>query len=472
MLTAMRRATAFFSVLSLLACSDFKTSNVPQGDAGDGVDAGGDGAAMGDAGADSGPGAAPSDYACTGPWRGTKPPDPTCASTRKVFLVEGALVTTGGISIARTANGRVGISFDVQNDLDDEGLYLDSFLAPTMTSTGITPDREKVGFGLGVHVGHANAVAAGGGDDTLHLVYTDEDAQEVHYQRLEGGAPPLTLPELVGGGVGPGAYLSLAVSSDGGARVAYFVPGSLEMRSASRKTSGGFDAPSVIATGLLADAPGTGQSALLFDDQKTPNLLYQHCEVQNYSTPRFHTFDGAMWSDRKTIDNNVLDGYAGYSPSLANFGGHKYASYFFFKAGQSLPFEAEHRLADWTLSSDTPTVTSLTSAIPATSPLDNKSLMFRFRAALAVDKFGLLHLAIVGPNPGNTSGNLEYRRQTMVGGSVKWLSDIVDDDVLGDPGNLSPDAFVAITVDDAARPHIAYRSGKNGSVYYATRFDR
>jgi len=65
-------------------------------------------------------------------------------------------------------------------------------------------------------------------------------------------------------------------------------------------------------------------------------------------------------------------------------------------------------------------------------------------------------------------------RQTQSsGGSITWLTDTIDENALGtDLTATAPNAFAAIVVDAAARPHIAYRSGKDGNVYYATRFDR
>lgn len=87
---------------------------------------------------------------------------------------------------------------------------------------------------------------------------------------------------------------------------------------------------------------------------------------------------------------------------------------------------------------------------------------------MAVDKFALVHLAIIRPTS-TTAGYLEYRREARdASGSTKWLSDIVDPDVLSD----TSDAFVDLVVDENARPHIAYRSGKDLKVRYATRFDR
>lgn len=143
--------------------------------------------------------------------------------------------------------------------------------------------------------------------------------------------------------------------------------------------------------------------------------------------------------------------------------GKKYAAYFFRKALQTPPQSADLRLATWSLATDTPTIEVLDQTIPS---LDAQYP--RYRVAMAVDVFGLVHLAIVRPATAKT-GYLEYRRQTRLdGGGVKWLSDIVDQDVLTE----SSDALVDMVVDDKGRPHIAYRSGVDLKIRYATRYDR
>jgi hypothetical protein len=147
------------------------------------------------------------------------------------------------------------------------------------------------------------------------------------------------------------------------------------------------------------------------------------------------------------------------------FGTKKYAAYYFRAAQQANPNKAELRLATWQVDSDVPTIEILDQSIPS-GTLAAPS--FAYRVAMAVDKFGLVHLAILRPTSA-TAGYLEYRRQIPNGtGGTKWLSDIVDPDCMSDVS----ESFVDMVVDENARPHIAYRSGKDGLVKYATRFDR
>jgi hypothetical protein len=412
------------------------------------------------------------DFECTKPWN--SPPasaDPACFGVRTVSLVEATSVTTGGIGIARTSSGYVGIVYDYADDADSIGLHIASFLAPA-TSMPLSASIVTIGLGIESDLGIPSSVVADPSADVFHLVYADDDAQELLYQQVAAATGALTSTELIASGIGSGAYASVAVSTTGVVRAAYYVPSTGSVRSASRNSGGGFATPSEVVTGLDPNANGTGEVSLVFDDQGTPNLLYQQCEVNNFSTPEYATFDGTAWSEQKTIDNAILNGYAGYSPGLAVSGATKYAAYYFIQAGQAVPATAELHVATWQLETDQPQIAILDTAIPANDPTGTDEL-FRFQAALTVDNFGLLHMVVVRPYDDNQSGSIEYMRQAVVGGSVKWLSDVIDDDAFAPSlDDLSPNAFVAIVVDDEARPHIAYRSGKDSSVYYATRFDR
>jgi hypothetical protein len=87
---------------------------------------------------------------------------------------------------------------------------------------------------------------------------------------------------------------------------------------------------------------------------------------------------------------------------------------------------------------------------------------------MAVDKWGLVHLAVVRPTT-TTAGTLDYWRQTPVdGGGTKWLQDVVDDDVRASDQY----GLVDMVVDENGRVHIAYRSGVDYKIRYATRYDR
>jgi hypothetical protein len=236
--------------------------------------------------------------------------------------------------------------------------------------------------------------------------------------------------------------------------------------------AGVFTALPDLGTTLHAqDAPGIGAGSLFVDPGGQVHFLYHYNDdalAPQFTTPRYHTLAGATWSDRKTIHNNAPDGVSGFSGSLAVFGTKKYAAIFFRKAGQAGAKTADLLLVSWDALLDTPKVEIIDSQIP--SPDLTYPEQPAYRVAIAVDKFGLVHLAILRPTDDtHKNGFLEYRRQTREpAGGTKWLSDIVDPTAFSD---LST-AYVDMVVDENARPHIAYRSGKDDLVRYATRFDR
>ncbi|MBX3185534.1 MAG: hypothetical protein KF819_00910 [Labilithrix sp.] len=392
-----------------------------------------------------------------------------CASRHVKIVQAAAPIDPTGISIARTPSGRVGIVFNDEIDGVSGEMHLVHFVPSTPTFS-IPPIIKRV-KGPYDHAGFATKIAATG-PDTLHVIAHDVDdatlSGEVVLLRLTGGAEPLSSPEVVVTGVARPTELGLAVDAAGNTFVTVRVAtgATTAKLSARKKPAGGaFELlPDVTTTLLPAQAPGAGASSLIVDPSGQVHLLYHHNEVMQHSNPRYHTLDATVWSYRKTIDNAVIDGLSGFSPRLSVFGNKKFAVFYFRKALQTDP-RADLRLATWQSSSDMPQIEIVDQGIPAEEPM----LYPAYRVAMDVDKFGLVHLAILTPSPRRSIGYLEYRRQTRDGGgAIKWLSDMVDPDVLSE---LST-AFVDLVVDENARPHIAYRSGKDGRVRYASRYDR
>lgn len=473
------RVLVLGAIALVFACSDLKRAEeAPPGtdvDAGDGTDAAAaddSGGTKTDGGAiDAGP--PPTDFECGGDaWTKTTKAKKEC-EPRQVKVVDPDLaIDTPDISIARTPSGRVGIAYYAPASFDEGETHLVHFVPSSAT---FTPAVIKRNIGPFSQAGYALKLGASG-PDTLHLLshdVIDGAPSDVVVVRLVGGKAPFTdPPDLIQSGVKPGTELGFAVdalgnavatvrvqtgTTDGGGTVAKLV--------ARKKPAGGAVATLPdIATGLLPnEAPRTGEASLFFDASGQLSLLFHFCDVYAHSMPRYHTLDASSWSYRKTVDNAIVDGLSGYSPRIATHNGKKYAAYFFRKALQSPPQSADLRLASWSLATDTPTIEILDQNIPS---LDAQYP--RYRVAMAVDVFGLVHLAIIRPVTAK-SGYLEYRRQTRLdGGGVKWLSDIVDQDVLSETEN----AVVDMVVDDKGRPHIAYRSGVDLKIRYATRYDR
>jgi len=270
---------------------------------------------------------------------------------------------------------------------------------------------------------------------------------------------------VVASGVDRNAQVGLAVAANGDARMVWYAPGAGanpgHVSSRLRfEATGQLGATSELTASIAGDVRGNGQISALIDGAGVAHVAYHFAQIAASSTPRYAEQVGLGWTPAKTIDNQQLEGLAGFSVALALVGSKRYAAYFTRKTGQTT---AELRLASWVAQSDVPEIAVLDQGIPAGDPAAP-----RYRVAMAADRHGLLHLAIVRP-AGVTGGSIEYRRQSRAAGRTTWLTDTVDGDVLSEQ---SGEALVDLVVDDAARPHIAYVSGRTGDVLYATRYDR
>jgi hypothetical protein len=410
---------------------------------------------------------APTDRVCAEAWTVEARTDSGC-TPRQVRLVDPdiALEATD-VSIARTPAGRVGIVYNAESTSTSGAMRLATFTpsAPAFAAPKLTV-RAGMEF---AHLGHATRIAASA-PDTLHVLAHDvqdiDGIGDLRLFELAASATGFSPPELVVPSVRRGAELGLAVDPSGTTFV------SARITSASNKTrlaafrqigSGAYETLPDLASAILPQGvAAAGATSLHLDASGRLHALYQTAEFPGVSNPRYHTFDGKEWSYRKTLDNPRLEGIAGYSPRIATSGNKKLAAYFFRRAGQTSGGTAELRLATWEGADDTPEVQILVAALPAD---DERSP--QYRVAMGVDGFGLVHLALVVPT-GEGKGRLEYRRQVLVAGSKSWLTDTIDDDVL----SVTSDALVDLVLDDGARPHITYRSGKDLRVRYATRFDR
>lgn len=419
-------------------------------------------------------GTPPDDFSCEKSyWILTDKPRPECAPRRVITISEGPVIGNDTISIARTTKGRIGISFGTELDAETTKLRVAHFI-PTKPDFGapaiVTRDSENLH-----HVGAVSRIAASA-PDTFNVLSFDYAAISnmgwVSSQKLVNGTPPLTDPQIVVADVPAPTELGFAVDSTktAYALVRMAAPSDKAKLLAFRQPNDGAwtalpNIPS-LGYGLLpAEAPASGASSLFVDGNDRLHVLYHHNEVRFGSTPRYHVLSTSTWSYRKTIDNNAPVGWCGFSPRLATFGSRKYALYFFHRQEQPpATATAELRLSTWVNEDDEPTHEVIDQQIPSVT-----AMVPRYAAAMAIDKYGLVHLAIVRPSPNERLGYLEYRRQQrVVGGGTRWISDIVDDDVL----SASSRAAVDLIVDDGARPHIAYVSGKDLRLRYATRFDR
>jgi hypothetical protein len=477
----VRRRTLFVALAAATAaCAGLKSAEIanqagPDGGSGNPAETHDSGVKIDDAGdlvlPDGHVVEPPSDFTCDGdPWINATKTRSDC-SPRRVMVVDDAQIDTSYISIGRTPKGRVGIAYN-SNDPTSGKFHLAHWIPDSPTAEPPTiivrpaPDYFHDG---------ADARVIGVGPDTLQLLtfdYSDVDgAGSVNLAQLVDGKGPITQPDLVLDAVPNPTEIGFALDSKGTPYSVIRVssnPQSATLVTRTKPPNGAWTTttpiPEVDDTLTPKVGPGVGASWLNVDDQDVLHVLYHWDAVPVGSNPRFHTFEQTTWTYRKTLDNQTLDGVCGYNPRLTTFNGKKYALFYFRKGGQdAASATADLRLATWSKDDDTPEIEILDQQIPS-SDLQEP----HYRAAMAIDAFGLVHLALVSPQPSNT-GVLEYRRQSRNNdGSTKWLSDIVDPNVL----TQTDQAFVDLIVDENARPHIAYRSGADLKIRYATRYDR
>ena len=470
---------SMFGFSMVLACAGLKQADDPT--AGD--DGGDDSGVIDGQGGDGSleppdAGPAPSDSECSGPsaWNKATKSAKECEA-RTVTVVDNEVVLeTTSISIARTKTGRVGIVYYAGENIDQGEMRLAAFPAKTAPFVPVIFKRSNGAFSK---AGFTTRIAASGNDTFEVLTHDVADTTgDVNQVSLIDGASAFTTPTLVASAIASPTQLTFANYDTDGALYATIlktkkldggVKGDLLAKRKEKNQP--WAALADVVDGITLDfAPEVGSGTLLVDGSGTVHLAYHWSDGFNSSIPRYHTFDGVMWSPRKTIDNAVVDGLAGFSLRLALFGNTKRAVYYFKKAGQSAPQTSDLRMATWQGDLDMPSIEILGQSIASPDNPARLSAPPFHRVAMGVDKYGLVHLAMVSPSGGTQkTGSLSYRRQTRdATGTVKWLEDIIDDDVLANDQS----AFVDMVIDEYARPHIAYRSGKDLKVYYATRTDR
>lgn len=402
----------------------------------------------------------PTDFPCGADyWTKATKTNIACAS-RYVLAIESGLSVNRQVAVAVDRSGSVGLAYGHEMSSDEGQLHLVSFPVgarqvpkPTIVAGGQF-DR------IGVRV--AMVPRSSGG---FHLLYVDVGPQgsELNYSGWAGSGQPN--PESLSNEVGLKGSVDLVEGSDKRVYAIYYadIARGVYARVRPKGGVGSWTLPQALDGDIVSTVPGLGQISVVRHAGGGPAYAL-HFGALGSSTPRFRRYDAINgWSAKKTLDNNTYAGIAGQSIDLVITPSTHYATYFAIPTGST---NADLRLASWASSSDTPTISVLEQAIPV------KAGEMTYEAALAVDPWGLLHLALILPSgsasPSVPRGVLEYRRQVLVGGQKKWITDIVDDDVLS-ASTASP---VALWVEPRGRPHIAYFNGRTGKMMYATRDDR
>jgi hypothetical protein len=306
----------------------------------------------------------------------------------------------------------------------------------------------------------------------VHLVYqrvVNGTSGPVIYRQV--GASALSPEENVAPTVAR-ARLSVATNPSGDVVVAFTDvstagPGDSFVRSRVRSaaTTAFAEAQDIVSMPFGLLPPAAGSSRVLFDDDGKVNAAIFLAYSKFHAVPAFGIRTGATYETRPIERSDQVGRVSGQSIGLALTGVVKHAMYFVNEVNVRSP---ELRLATWVVLADSltfPTFTTLLSAMEVAPSAEGAP---RHALALASDKFGLLHAAIVVPTSASLC-KVEYRRQKRVAGQVSWLVDVVEE---GLPCDDTGDVNVDIAIDASARPHLLYSAMNPVRLVYATRFDR
>ena len=402
----------------------------------------------------------PSDFPCEGdPWIKTPKTDIRCAS-RYVLTVESGISVVPQVAIAVDGIRKVGIAYGDTRAAEEGQLHLVSFPAGSrqLPNPTVLAGHQFERFGVRV----AMVPRSIGG---FHLAYLVMDAQgrKLNYSGWTGSGLPA--PEFLSAEVGSKGSVDLVEAADGRVFVFYYAEAAHMVYVRIRPKGGGgvWSPAQELDSDVEPSVVGAGQLAVVRHAGGGPAFALHFALGQN-SSPRFRRYDGnSGWSSKKTLDNKTHAGIAGQSIDLVITQTEHYATYFAIPTGS---VAAQLRLVTWASANDTPKISILEQAIPV------KAGDPRYEAALAVDSWGLLHLAVILPSPktspGTSLGVLEYRRQVLNGGQKTWITDVVDDDV----ASVETASHVALWVEPRGHPHIVYFNGRTKKLMYATRDDR
>lgn len=333
---------------------------------------------------DVGPGP-PADSPCgLDYWVKTTKSDPACAP-RQVQLVElGPISRQIAISVSQ---GQVGIAYGVDDGIDSSSLHLVAFArgAATLPTPQVVTSVDAFGS-LGRRV--ALAPASGGG---FHLGYLEAASQgsELDYAYWSGSAKP-TPAERVSPDVGFQGSVDLVEAGDGRVHVVYYEDLARRFGLRSRPKGGGtWSTPIHFDSDVDSTVYRHGQVAMVRQSGGSPAFAY-HMGFKLNSQPRFRQWaSNNSLSSTKTIDNATIAGVVGGSIDLIVTPDEQAAAYFAVPSGSQT---AELRLARWASFNDAPQITVLDQDIPKGDPYPEYEL------AMAVDRWGLLHLAILSPS--------------------------------------------------------------------------
>ncbi len=386
-----------------------------------------------------------------------------------------AVTAYGGLDLAWSLAGRIGIVLSWQSDI--EAGYLQALTFDTATPTfTVRPDRVAPKFALQTEgAGARIAARADGSFEVLSMLEEQGNGGDVLLRRLPVNQPFLP-PSVVFTSADRSAQLGLLVHGNGLVTATAALPDGTDLAIVTRQRQPEAMSFDELPGGRLAyfkpGPAGNGNHRMALDSQGVAHIAYEQGFFSGRSQPRYARITASAWDFRRTVDNPTSSGVSGEDLSMILLGDEKNVVYVAQARSEDdtlLPYARIVR-ARWRGAQDPIEKSVLVDQLPLNAGSDSGSLSF-VRAAAAADASGALHVVysrLLDGAADDPRCAVFYRREAAAAtGGLEWL----EDDVSGALPCAAQTTPVALAVEPGGRPHVGYLSEGQG-VVYATRYDR
>lgn len=413
------------------------------------LDAGGDTDGGGDAGMDAGEEFTPTgvDTECGTPWTDlADAPSPECAG-REVTTVA-TPIDSLSVALGRANDGTITVAHGELDGPDFGRVRTVVFGQDAADSPSDGPSIEPLAS-IGDVVGTDLRIATEPPDiHHIALWYRSDFGNEAQLRTLRGGVLGPTV--TIASGVGRSGVVDVAIDSDGRTVVGWHDDDSGENAARRETESGTFGEPVVLRRDGDPRLVGSGAMSLVAGGGRTVHAAYQWSVTLAASAPSYSVGTGTSWSTARTLDNTAIANRAsGVGADLTLAGEDPVVAYLDWIDGFG-----EVRLARIG-SGPVAVTTHMMGVVIGDRPGDHP-------IEIATDVEGFLHLLVA--DAGSEGVRLEYHRQTLVAGELRWIADTIAEL----PAAVPAEVQVDMKLGPDRRPHIVYWDPTLGHVRYAT----
>ncbi|MGE0787242.1 MAG: hypothetical protein AB7S26_16340 [Sandaracinaceae bacterium] len=464
----LRRIVRASLAVALFGCApDFSIFTVVDPDGGGGGDAsardaGADAGAERDAGADGGPpgdggrgGGGDADVAfvptaidtpCTREW---SDPGISAACPGREIADVAAPFDSLALALGRASDGTITVAFNELDGPDTGAVRTVSFAeaSPDTVTEGPRIDPvASIGDVVGTHLAIATEAP-----DMHHIAYwlRSDFGSEVGLRTLRGTT--MGLPTTVATAVGPVGVVDVAVDTDGRIAIAWHDDAAGATAARREEASGAFGTRATLRNDGDSRLEGPGAIGLVAAADGSVHAAYQWSVTLAASAPSY-SIGAAFWSTARTLDNiGIANRASGVGADITMVGEDAVVAYLDWQSGSG-----EIRLARVRSGVVDPVVTTHMMGLAIAD------LPGRHPIVLGTDARGWMHLLVADAS--STETTLEYHRETMVAGELRWIVDTV----ARLPGVTPEEVHVDMKIGPDRRPHIVFWDPGVGVIRYAT----